>query len=637
MEELNEMQNQEMENLQPTVAQTDTVESNVELTSDAQPTEVEVVAEEAPATEKETTAETAEPETDYSQCDRNQLVDALVALLEESDINAIKNRVGSIRMRFLDLNKEVHREAFEKFLAEGGNKDEYEQKEDEIATTFFKKYDIFRSRRQKYQEELEAKKQENLKKKQEILEELRQLVNSEEESIKKIYDDFNTLQERWKTVGEIPRESQNDLWQNYHFLIEQFFGKVRMNKELKMLDLKRNLEQKIQLCEKAEELLMEPSIQKAFKQLQELRAQWREVGPVPVEQNDEIWQRFCNAANKIDEHRREQYEQRKEELDKNLLAKQALIEKATELTENEPSSIKEWNEITDQLDELLKIWKTIGPVPHEVNEEIWNKFKGMIDGFYTKKKEYFGQMRDEQTENYNKKVDLCLKAEAIAKREDWKKATEELLDLQKQWKETGSVNRKVSDKIWARFRGACDEFFNKKEEFFKDIRSAENDNLQKKEAILAQLKAFQFGENKEENLQVIKDFQRQWAEIGFVPMKEKDRLQKDFRNTINSYFEKLRITAREAEETAYRERLRNVAGDAKKFITGERDDLNEKIQKLRSDISLWENNLGFLASSKQADLLKQEFEKKMQGARQQIALLEAKLRILNEQGKDNNE
>ena len=246
-------------------------------------------------------------------------------------------------------------------------------------------------------------------------------------------------------------------------------------------------------------------------------------------------------------------------------------------------------------------------------------------------------MRDEQSENYNKKIDLCLKAEAIAKREDWKKATAELLQLQEEWKQTGAVSRKVSEKIWHRFRSACDEFFAKKGEYFNNIHGSEKENLEKKEAIIAQLKEHQFGEDKEENINVIKDFQRQWMEIGFVPIAEKDRLQKEFRGIIDGYFEKLKISAREAEETAYRERIHNIAGDAKKFVHGERQELQEKIEKLRNDLNVWENNLGFLASSKQADLLKMEFEKKMQGARQQIALLQAKLRILNETEKEETE
>ncbi len=238
-------------------------------------------------------------------------------------------------------------------------------------------------------------------------------------------------------------------------------------------------------------------------------------------------------------------------------------------------------------------------------------------------------MKDEQTENYNKKIDLCLQAEAIAKREDWKKATEELLKLQEEWKQIGPVSRKVSEKIWQRFRGACDEFFAKKSEYYTNLRGSEQENLQKKEAILAELKAYSFGEDKEGNLNAIKDFQRRWMEVGYVPIADKQRLQKDFRDTINGLFEQLKISAREAEAAAYRERIRNVAGN-RQATNSERENLLDQIQKLRNDINLWENNLGFLASSKQADILKEEFEKKMQSARQQIALLEAKLKILDE-------
>ena len=459
---------------------------------------------------------------------------------------------------------------------------------------------------------------------------MRTLADSGEEQVKQAMDRFNDIQERWKAIGEVPREEMNNLWQSYHFQIEQFFNKLKINRELRALDQKKNLEQKIELCEKAEELIVEPSVTKAFKALQDLRARWKETGPVPAEQNEEIWQRFCAAANQIDQRRREYYDQRKEEMDNNLLAKQALIAKAEELTAKEPETTKEWNDLTSALDELLKVWKTIGTVPREVNEEIWTKFKGIIDRHYEAKKEHFGTIRDEQNANYQKKVELCLKAEAIAKREDWKKATEELLQLQKEWKETGATNRKVSDKIWQRFRAACDEFFAKKGEFFKERRTSEAENLAKKEAILAELKAHTFGDNREENIETIKDFQRRWAEAGFVPMADKERLHKEFRAVIDGIFEHLKISAREAEETAYRERLHNIGGDAKKFVSNERQELTERIEKLRSDLALWENNLGFLASSKQADLLKAEFEKKMQGARQQIALLQAKLRILKE-------
>lgn len=654
MEELNEMNNsaeQAEQNVnQPLAdekaavnnhAEEPTAPTTTENVETAQPETTPVneapAAEEAmPEAESNESAEAkeeafVEPEVDYSGCTREELVSRLHDLLL-GEITQIKNRVASIRNAFNAANAEVRKAAFDQFIAEGGNKDEYEPKDDAVAETFRTLYNEYRERRQKHQEEVDARKQENLRKKQEIIEELRQLVSSEE-TIKKSYDDFNALQERWKAIGDVPRENVNDLWQTYHLYVGQFFEKVKINRELKMLDMKKNLEQKIQLCERAEELIVEPSIIKAFKDMQSLREQWREIGPVPTEHNDEIWARFCNATNQVSARHREHFEQRRSEMEKNLLAKQALVEQAAQLTAQEPTSTRQWDDTSSQLDELLKVWKTIGPVPREHNETIWNTFKSSIDNFYNRKREYFGRVKDEQTENYNKKIDLCLQAEAIAKRDDWRKATDELLQLQAEWKAIGPVAKRNSEKIWQRFRGACDEFFARKTQYYNTLRADENENLAKKEAILTQLKEYQFGEDKEENLRVIKDFQRQWMEIGFVPVDQKERLRNEFRKVLDSHFENLKISARMAEENAFRERIRNNGGD-RRSTNGERNQLMDRIEKLRNDINVWENNLGFLSNSKQADLLKNEFEKKVQNARQQLALLEAKLRILNETPKE---
>lgn len=571
----------------------------------------------------------SESPIDLDNLDRQGLLDTLRQLLEQ-EIPAIKGRASALRTRFNELNRQIQQDAFQAFLADGGDKEQYQPQNDSIAEQFYQLYDQYRARRQQYLANLEEQKKKNLLAKQELIDQLRSLVDSPDEQVRSALDRFNQIQERWKAIGDVPREHMNDLWQNYHFQIEQFFSKLKINRELRDLDQKHNLEQKITLCEQAESLILEPSIVKAFKQLQDLRAQWKDIGPVPPEQNEEIWQRFCNAANQIDNRRREYYEQRKEELDSNLLAKQALLQKAQTLVATTPESVRQWNDLTAELDQLLKVWKTIGPVPREANDDIWNQFKGIIDRHYNDKKEHFASLRDQQDANYNKKVELCLKAEAIASRQDWKQATDELLALQQEWKQIGPTSRKLSDKIWQRFRSACDSFFEQKAQFFKERRSSEAQNLAAKEAILQQLKQHSFGDDRDQNLQAIKDFQRQWAEVGFVPLNHKERLQNEFRTEINRIFEQLKISAREAEETAYRERLRHVAPDNRRFVSDERQELQDKIDKLRSDLSLWENNLGFLANSKQADLLKQEFEKKMQSARQQIALLQAKLRILNE-------
>ncbi len=585
---------------------------------------------------EEATSQQVEEAPDYSGLSREELVGTLERLLGEG-IDAARAHAAAIRNRFNELNREVQRKAFDEFVAQGGNKDDYQEQPDGVAEAFRSLYERYRAMRQQHLEALEAQKQRNLEAKQALVEELRKLVDSGEESMRNVMDAFNNIQERWKAIGDVPRERMNDLWQSYHFQIEQFFNKLKINRELRALDQKRNLDQKLQLCEQAEELIVEPNIQRAAKTLQELRARWKEVGPVPVEQNEEIWQRFNAAAQQFDERRRQYYDQRKEEFDSNLLAKQALIEKAAELTAARPQSTKEWNDLTAALDELLKVWKTIGPVPREQNEEVWQRFKGMVDQHYADKKEFFGAIRDEQNENYQRKVDLCLKAEAIAKREDWKKATEELLQLQQEWKQIGATSRKVSEKVWQRFRGACDEFFSKKGEFFKERRSSESENLAAKEAIIKELREHQFGDNREENLEAIKEFQRRWSEVGFVPVAEKERLHKEFRAEIDRIFEQLKISAREAEESAFRERL-HAAGIADGFsLNGEKQSLREKIEKLRADLITWENNLGFFANSKQADLLKAEFEKKMQGARQQLALLEAKMKIIVETEKEAKE
>ena len=657
MEDLNEMQSQlnevtncpqenvgstnaphadvDNEELQPVAEQSAPVDADNDNNND---TSVELETTPDQSSEPGQPSETnknEEPEADYSAMSREELLAAFKELMEQ-DLATVRNRASTIRNQFNALNKEVERQAFEAFLAEGGNKDDYQATNDVVAEAFYAAYDQYRARRQKMQEEQEAQKQRNLEAKLQILEELRTLIDKDEETLKQTYDQFNAIQEKWKGIGEVPREQMNDLWQNYHFLIEQFFNKVKINKELRMLDLKRNLEQKIQLCERAEELIVETSVVKAFKALQGLRAQWKEIGPVPAEQNEETWQRFNNAANQIDERRREYYDQRKDELEQNLLAKQALIAKAEELTCEQPQSVKQWNDTTEALDQLLKLWKNIGPVPREQNEEVWGRFKGIIDKHYADKKLYFAQLRDEQSDNYNKKLDLCLRAEAIAKREDWKNATEELLKLQEEWKSIGSAGYKQGDRVWKRFRRACDEFFSKKGDYFKNLRSSESENLTLKNAIIEEMKAHQFGDDRDENLAAVKDFQRRWAEIGYVPKSAKERVSEEYHSLLRGMFDSLKISAREARLDTFREKVANHGDD--NFAGSVRAKLVKDIEKLRSELGLWENNLGFFANSKQADLLKEEFEKKMQAARQQIALLEAKLRILDQEGeKEDNQ
>jgi len=573
--------------------------------------------------------ETPELEQHYNSLSRQSLIEELNLLLQDEDINNIKNKVALIKVAFYKITNEEKQAHYHHFIEVGGNKEDYNPIEDELELNFKATFQIYKEKKLKYNEELENEKIENLAKKQQIIDELKQLINSEE-TLKKTYDDFKVLQEKWKEIGPVPRSENNVMWQNYHFLVEKFFDKVKINKELKDLDLRKNLENKILLCEKAEELILEPSIQISFKKIQQYHDEWKEIGPVHQDKKDELWERFKNATDKINQRRQEFYEKTHAQYENNLLAKTALCEKAEQILSREFNSLKEWQDATNEMNELLKIWKTIGQVSKKNNNEVWSRFKTYLDAFFANKSEHFSKLKDEQLHNYNLKLDLCVQAEAIKDRKDWKKATQELLDIQKQWKEIGPVPRKYQDKIWLRFRAACDLFFNNKSAYFANINENEANNLNLKEELLDKVKNFQFSEVRSENMQLLKDIQRQWSEIGHVPINEKIRIQAEFRKQINSCFDKLRSSSAEIESLNYKnkiEAMKSTSNGAKQIFK-EKSFILGKISKLKEDINLWENNIGFLAHSKQADLLKSEFEKKIENSKQEVAFLEAKLKML---------
>lgn len=576
--------------------------------------------------------------TELEGLTREQLVEKLEQLVTDSDVNNIKSAVSAVKVAFLRLNKEFKHEEYQKLVEQNVDAESETPVEnsviqdDPVEERFKAAFNIYKHNKGKYNEEQEKIKVQNLEAKNQILEELKVLINSEE-TLKKTYDEFKTLQDRWKTIGMVPKNDVNTLWQNYHFLVEKFFDKVKINKELKDLDLKKNLEAKMQLCEKAEELLLETSIIKSFKQLQQYHEDWKEIGPVPQDKKDELWDRFKSATEKINERRREYYTEIQDGQEQNLTAKQILCEKAELVMSQEVDSIKGWQDASNQITELLKIWKTIGPAPKKQNNEIWARFKSTLDNFFNAKKDFFNKLKEQQMHNYNLKLDLCLQAESLRLSTDWKNTTRELINLQADWKKIGPVPRKQSDRIWKRFRAACDEFFTNKTEHFKNISSHEDENLRLKLDLIEKVKAFEIGDDRNQAVEALKDYQRQWMEIGFIPIKEKERLQNEFRSLINKHFEKLKVDAFSMGAQNYRNRLDRISKDtpeAGRIISKERNFLLGKIQQLQEDIKLWENNIGFFAESKTANLLKTEFEKKIAKAREELALFEAKLKVLRE-------
>ncbi len=571
-------------------------------------------------------------EINYETHTRAELVEMLESAVKEADFNAVKTQIALIKVAFLKKKKEDNLKKYEAVMEEGGSKEELATDQDELDVRFNELFNIYKANKARHSEEQERIKAENLKKKFEILEELKTLINSEE-TLKKTYDEFKTLQERWKEIGMVPRTEINNLWQNYHFLVEKFFEKVKLNKELKDLDLRKNLEAKIALCEKTEELLLESSIIKSFKKLQKYHEEWKELGPVPADKKDEIWERFKIATDKINERRREHYAMIEEEQNKNLETKTALCEQCEVVMGQPNDSIRDWQDNTNKINDLLKIWKNIGAVPQKVNAEIWTRFKSTLDSFFANKKEYFDKLKEQQMHNYNLKVELCMQAEALKGSIDWKKTTNELIRLQGEWKKIGPVPRKHSDKIWKRFRGACDEFFNSKQSYFSNIQANEEENLNKKLDLLSRLKEYQFGDDKSANLEVLKNFQREWTEIGHVPMKEKDRLHQEFRSLINGHLDKLKISEVEISTVNYQARFDHLKGDpnAQRMIGKEREFLSNKISKMKEEITLWENNIGFFAKSKSASIVKEEFENKINKAKSELKVLEAKMKILRQQ------
>lgn len=573
---------------------------------------------------------------EYSSKTREELVEAMQQVIDKNEYEELRTRIPLIRNAFNNLPKpepEVVVVKPEVKDEEGKVIEKAETKtvEDAVEAKFRELYNIYKERRQEQQQKEEQEKQNNLKKKQALLEELKSLLE-QDMPLKELSDAYKAIQDKWAEVGNVPHSEVNNLWGSFSFLKEQFYEKVKINNELRELDRKKNLEEKLKLCEKVEELMVNEDINDSFSMLQALHKEWKEIGPVPSDKNDEVWERFKRASDAINQRRKEYYEKRLAELEGNKQQKETLIEKVSEIIKRNLASVSEWNKATEEIDTLFKEWKTIGPIPKADNETMWTKFKNMIDGFYETRKEFFAKTKQTEEDNYNKKLALCVKAEEIAKRNDFDAATKELIALQEEWKKIGYVRRTQSEKIWLRFRAACDEFFNRKSESYLQTHKEVTENLQKKEALIEELKACQFTEDKQKNVEMLKNFQKRWFEVGFTPKEERKKLQEQWDAIINANRDKLQISANEIAAKSSRfaqsiEKLKEQGGDA----------LQRRVYNIDSEIDRIENNLGFLANSKNADILMKEFENKIRRLKAQKAeiLNEIKLSAKSVENTDN--
>lgn len=496
----------------------------------------------------------------------------------------------------------------------------------------------YQNRRHQEKQEKEARMQANLELKKAMLEELQQMVEQEEQGKVGLNEQLKELQNRWKECGPVPAEQKQELWNRYHWLHDQFYNNLRINRELKELDLSRNFELKTTLCEQAERLLLETDILQAGVKLSQLHEQWKAIGPVPRHQSDDLWNRFKNVSDRIFQSRRGKFEELDKIRSQNLEAKTKLCENLEILVQTLGDSKPNWNTLSATIDLLQQDWRTTGPVAKDQQEGIWKRFKSGLDAFYSARLQHFKTVKAENQVAAQQRETWCKEAESWQDSEDWKNGTIALMNLQKAWKEAPALPRKLSDKYWQRFRTACDAFFTRKNEFFTEEKSRQSENLQKKEAILAELSAYQSAGNPADDLAYLMQIQKNWGEIGFVPMNRKEALQQQFRTLTNAWFDQLKVNREAQREAQYQQRLDKIVQNpgGEKEIGREQTQIQYKINDLRKEIDLLENNLGFFGRSKNADLMKLEVEKKIQGLKAQLLQAEARLRLLKQSRKEND-
>ncbi|HBE39949.1 MAG TPA: DUF349 domain-containing protein [Bacteroidales bacterium] len=575
------------------------------------------------------------PPVDYSGFSKNDLVETLALLIENRPPAEIRNDVDRIKVYFYKKLKQEAEERKNKFLEGGGTLEEYRSWVDPLEARVKHLLEKYREKKTDFNRIQEAEKYENLKKKYDIIDKIKELVNREE-SINKTFHEFRSLQNEWHSIGVVPQNTLKDLWENYHHHVEIFYDYIKINKELRDLDLRKNLEAKVQLCEKAEELLLEPNPVNAFRLLQDYHNQWREIGPVPPESKNEIWERFREATSQINKRHHEYFEKQKDDQRKNFEAKIALCEEVEEINLLEIKNFRDFDEKAEKVVALQKMWRTLGFAPKKQNNRVYQRFRDACDSFFEKKRSFYADNKEIQQNNLQLKIELCFQAEALQESTDWKGTSDALIKLQREWKKIGPVPRKQSEKLWKRFRKACDHFFNRKTGFFNELDTSYEDNLKTKIALIEDLEKFEPGNDVHAAFDRLKEIQRRWTEVGFVPFNMKDEITNRYRIALNKEFDKLKIGDEDKSILKYKSKLDNLKANPKasRKIRNEREKFFTKIKQLENDIVLWENNIGFFAKSPNADTMIREVREKINNAKKMIKTLEEKVKMIDQSGLD---
>jgi hypothetical protein len=520
-------------------------------------------------------------------------------------------------------------------LPENSESEDNESKDehltDPIEKEFEKYLDKYKEKKIEYIRSVENQKEENYKQKLAIIEELKDLIK-EEEDLNLTFQKFHDIQSRWREIAQVPQNHIKDLWDTWHYNVERFYDYVKINKELRDLDLRRNLEAKKDLVRKAEALLEYPSVMNAFTQLQQYHDAWREIGPVPRDQKEEIWERFKEASYKLNKKHQAYFDQLKHERQQNMQMKIDLCERVENLNQKDLKNMKEWQKASDELMNILEEWKAIGFVPKKENAEIYARLKKSRDEFFNKRRTYYKIQKHETTVNFRLKRELCEKAKDLQNSENWKETTELLIELQKQWKQTGPVPHKYSNLLWNEFRNACDTFFNRKAEYFSK-RGADqySVNLKEKKELIAELENFVPEGNNATTIEMLKQFRQRWNDIGFVPIKEKDKIQKQFFTLLDEKYKQLRVSETQRKVFRVKDKTEIPANKSNKTTKSKREKLFNRIMQLENEVTLLENNIGFFASSKNADSMIADFRKKISETKEEIRKMEEEIKLIDKE------
>ncbi len=549
-----------------------------------------------------------------------------------NDENPTKEELDHLKTSFYKLHI-AEREAQQKaYLEAGGDPDKYVLVPDEAEDVFKAEMGVIKERRAKLFLQQEAEKQENLEKKLNIIERIKNMASSPEEANKN-YNEFKELQQQWKDIKNVPADKANELWRNYQLYVEQYYDQLNLNREAREYDFKKNLGIKNHLCEAAEKLAEEPDVISAFHQLQELHQQFREVGPVAKELRDEVWTRFKAASTVINKRHQQHFDELRAKEEDNLVKKTALCEKVEDIVKDEHKGANEWEKLTKEIIDIQAEWKKIGFAPQKMNVKIFERFRAACDDFFSKKAAFFKEMKQRYNENIAKKQSLIEKAEALMESTDWKVTTDKMIALQKEWKTIGAVPKKTGDELWSKFLEACNKFFEARNAANAGTRNEERTNLDKKKAIISQLK--ELVEGSVDDLQEkVKELVDEYAKIGHVPYKEKDKLYKQYHEVLDKLYDDLHVTTAKRKLDNFKSNLKNVVKRGEDALDNERGRLMRRYEGLKQEINTYENNLGFLnASSKKGNSLIDEMNRKVQRLKDDMELIKQKIKTIDSENK----